>query len=214
MKLISQVISWVCLPLFMPMYALLFVMYVPSNQDFLFNEDNMYLLPHDAKMALLYMFGVFCVIAPGASFIILRRRNIISDIEMDNRKERNIPIMIMLVYCLVLFFLFKVKASNTMIPKFVFSLPLSGVFVTAVFYIANYWKKISIHAAGGGILVGFILAYILIQSEYQLWILAFAFLISGVIMTARLYLEKHTMLEVIIGWFTATIITFTVNYLY
>jgi membrane-associated phospholipid phosphatase len=33
-------------------------------------------------------------------------------------------------------------------------------------------------------------------------------------MTARLYLEKHTMLEVIIGWFTATIITFTVNYLY
>ena len=49
-----------------------------------------------------------------------------------------------------------------------FSLPLSGVFVTAVFYIANYWKKISIHAAGGGILVGFILAYILIQSEYQL----------------------------------------------
>ena len=214
MKRIAHVVSWVFLPLFMPVYALLLVMFVPSNQDFFFNEDCMYTLPMSAKKAILYMFSIFCVVAPGISYFLLYKRGIISSVEMDDRKERGVPIIIMLIYCLLLYFLFVVKTDPSLVPKFVFSLPLSGVFVTAVFFILNFWRKVSIHAAGTGILSGFILAYILLHVQYELWMLGLSIFISGLVMSARLFLGKHSMGDLIIGWFTACFITFIINYLY
>ena len=42
MKLTSQIISWVFMPLLMPIYALLLVMFIPSNIDFMQNGECMY----------------------------------------------------------------------------------------------------------------------------------------------------------------------------
>ncbi len=214
MKIFAQVISWVFMPLFMPMYALLLVMFVPSNQDFLFNYDNLFVQPFQFKTALLTMFGIFCVVAPGISFLLLKRSGIISSVEMDTKKERTIPIIVMMIYCLVLYVMFVLKAKELIIPKFIFALPLSGVVVTAFFLVINRWKKISIHSGAAGILSGFVLAYILTQTEYQVWIFTFTILISGLVMSARLYLERHTFSELIIGWIIGSFITFGINYFY
>lgn len=213
MKITAQIISWVFVPLLMPIYGLVLAMFIPSNQDYFFNVDCLYTLPLSAKWALLYMFTIFGFIAPGVSLLILRRRKIISTIEIDDRRERGIPIIIMLVYCLILYFLFRIK-TEAQLPKFVYALPLSGAFVTSVFFFMNRWRKVSIHAGGAGILVGFILAYFLQHIEYQFWILPAAIIASGLVISARLYLQKHTLVEVLVGWFTAAIITFVVNYYY
>jgi membrane-associated phospholipid phosphatase len=214
MKTLSHIISWVFLPLFMPMYGLLLAMYVPSNQDYLFNEDSMFFLTDPAKTAILYMFLIFSVLAPALSFVILRKRNIISTIDMESQAERNIPMFITLTYCLVLYFLFILKAQDNILPKYVYALPLSGVFVTASFTYINRWIKISLHAGGAGILTGFIFAYVAEQIEYQFWILIFVILASGITISARLYLKKHTQTEVYTGWLLAVLITFLINYLY
>jgi membrane-associated phospholipid phosphatase len=214
MKTLSHIISWVFLPLFMPMYGLLIAMYVPSNQDYLFNEDSMFFLTDAAKTAILYMFLIFSVLAPALSFVILRKRNIISTIDMESQAERNIPMFITLTYCLVLYFLFILKAQDNILPKYVYALPLSGVFVTASFTYINRWIKISLHAGGAGILTGFIFAYVAEQIEYQFWILIFVILASGITISARLYLKKHTQTEVYTGWLLAVLITFLINYLY
>lgn len=214
MARISTLISWVFMPLLMPVYALLLVLYVPSNQDFFFNQDCMYTMPPEAKQAVISMFVVFCVLAPGISFLELRRRKIISSLEMDEQAERMYPILIMLMYCLVLYLLFLYKISSNLVPKYIFALPLSGVLVTAVFAFVNRWYKLSIHAAAAGILSGFILAYLLAQTQYELWVLILSLVVSGVIMSARLYLKKHTLLEVLLGWGTGCFLTFVVNYLY
>ena len=214
MKTLSHIISWVFLPLFMPMYGLLIAMYVPSNQDYLFNEDSMFFLTDAAKTAILYMFLIFSVLAPALSFVILRKRNIISTIDMESQAERNIPMFITLTYCLVLYFLFILKAQDNILPKYVYALPLSGVFVTASFTYINRWIKISLHAGGAGILTGFIFAYVAEQIEYQFWILIFVILASGITISARLYLKKHTQTAVYTGWLLAVLITFLINYLY
>jgi membrane-associated phospholipid phosphatase len=198
----------------MPMYGLLIAMYVPSNQDYLFNEDSMFFLTDAAKTAILYMFLIFSVLAPALSFVILRKRNIISTIDMESQAERNIPMFITLTYCLVLYFLFILKAQDNILPKYVYALPLSGVFVTASFTYINRWIKISLHAGGAGILTGFIFAYVAEQIEYQFWILIFVILASGITISARLYLKKHTQTEVYTGWLLAVLITFLINYLY
>lgn len=216
MKLASQIISWVFMPLLMPIYALLLVMFIPSNIDFIQNTQCMYAMDFQFKKAFLYMFLIFCVLAPGVSILILKRRGIIASIDMDTQKERYIPILVMFIYCLVLFFYinYLINVNRLTVPKFLTTLPLSGVAVTAVFIIVNRWRKISIHAAASGILVGFILAYILQQVEYELWTFTLSLLVTGVVMSARLYLQKHTISEVIIGWFIGSFITFVINFWY
>lgn len=216
MKLTSNIISWVFMPLLMPIYALLLVMFIPSDIDFIQNGECMYAMDFQFKKAFLYMYLIFCVLAPGVSFLILKRRGIIASIEMEERTERFIPIAVMLVYCLVLFFYinYLINTNHLIVPKFLTTLPLSGAAVTAVFILVNRWRKISIHAASAGILVGFVLAYILQQVQYELWVFTLSLLITGIVMSARLYLQKHTFSEVIIGWLIGSFITFGINFWY
>jgi hypothetical protein len=214
MKQAAHLLSWVFLPLFMPIYALLVVMYIPSNQDFLFNDDSLYFLPDEAKYAVLYMFFVFGLLSPALAIIVLRRFNVITTIDMENQRERNIPMFIMLTFCLILYFLFIWKASGNILPKYVYALPLSGVFVTASFTYINRWIKISLHAGGAGILTGFVCAYATAQMEFHYWIIILAILASGLTMSARLYLKKHTPIEIYSGWTLATLLTFLINFLY
>ncbi len=214
MKQTAHILSWVFLPLFMPVYGLMIAMYVPSNQDYLFNEESLYFLIPPAKQAILYMFLIFSVIAPALSFLMLFKRKIISTIDMESQRERNIPMIIMLSYCLILYFLFIIKAQNNILPKYVYALPLSGVFVTASYTFINKWIKISLHAGGAGILTGFLFAYFFEQAEFQFWILIFAIIASGLTLSARLFLKKHTPLEVYTGYSLAVLITFIINFLY
>ena len=120
----------------------------------------------------------------------------------------------MFVYCLMLYLiiLYINKINHADIPKFYYTLPLSGVFVTLIYFFWNRREKISIHSGAAGILTGFILAFILQHVEYELWMLIAAIIVSGLVMTARLFLEKHTMREIIIGWSTGAIVTFGLNY--
>ncbi len=215
MKIIAQAISWIFLPLFMPVYGLLLTMYVPSQQDYFFNYDCVYAMYPPAKAVILATYILFCVLAPGISIIIMRRSGFITTIEMEKKEERNIPILVMLTYCLILYFWIFIKVGDSsMVPKFILSLPISGVFVTLAFFFLNKWRKLSIHAAAAGIVVGYILAYILYQTQFELWMLTASILVSGIIMSARVYLKKHTVTEVLLGWVVGCLLTFGVNYLY
>lgn len=214
MKVLSHLLSWIFLPLFMPLFGLLIAMYVPSSPESLVSNDSLFLLVDQNKWVVLFMFFVFSTVAPGLSFVILRALNIITTIDMESKRERLIPMLIMLTYCLLLYFLFIVKAQNNILPKYVYALPLAGVFVTASFTLINRWIKISLHAGGAGILSGFIFAYSLEQAEFQFWTILFVILASGLTIMARLFLRKHTPTEVYTGWSLAVLITFLINFYY
>lgn len=214
MKVFSQVVSWVFLPLLMPMYALLIVLYVPSNQDYLFNDDCMYSMPSYNKLVVVLYYSIFGVVMPAISYGIMRMSGMISTIEMDDKRERSMPIILMMAYCVVLYIFLIKLFSESHAPKYVYSLALSGIAVSVVHLLLNMWKKVSIHAGGTGIAFGFILAYILNHAEYEFWIIVVPVIASGIVMTARLYLKKHDMTEVVIGWFLGSFITFAINYLY
>lgn len=214
MKVLSHLLSWIFLPLFMPLFGLLIAMYVPSSPQSLVDNDSLYLMIDQNKWVVLFMFFVFSTVAPGLSFVILRALNVITTIDMESKRERLIPMLIMLAYCLLLYFLFIVKAHNNILPKYVYALPLAGVFVTASFTLINRWIKISLHAGGAGILSGFIFAYSIEQVEFQFWTILFVILASGLTIMARLFLRKHTPTEVYAGWSLAVMITFLINFYY
>jgi membrane-associated phospholipid phosphatase len=213
MKAISNVASWVFLPLFMPIYALLVVFYVPSNQDYLFNEDCMYLMHDTNKLVVLFEYGLFGVVLPGLSILIMRFTGMITTVEMDARNERHLPMVVTAMYCGMLYSLLSLQFKEVPAPKYVIGLALSGICISIVYYTLNRWRKVSVHAGGAGIVFGFFVSYVIEHAEYQLWILGAAILVSGFLMTARLYLKKHTMFEVVLGWFVGSVVTFMVNYL-
>ena len=214
MKLSSQIISWLFIPLLTPVLGVLLVMYIPSYQDVL-NDDCLYTIGKEQKWQILYYYFFFCVVVPGLALLYLKGIGVVSTIEVDDRKERAIPIIVMFLSCLGLFIL-----HTSMIPKsygfskYVYSYPLAGVIVTAIYFFQTLWKKVSLHAGGMGILTGFLIAYAMDMEVFPIWIILFAIIASGLVMSARVYLEKHTLLEVVIGWFTGTFVTFAVNYYY
>lgn len=214
MKIVSQIISWVFLPLFMPMYALLAAMYTPSDQDYIFNDDCMFLMYDQNKFVVLIYFALFGIVFPGISYSIMRASGMISTIEMDDKSERNLPILITLAYCIALYVILVIKFSGFHAPKYIFCLALSGIAVAMVHFFLNIWKKVSIHAAGAGIAFGFLFAYALGHAEYHLGIVIIPLLASGIVMSARLYLRKHDLTEVAVGWFLGAFLTFTITYLY
>ena len=214
MKQLSHLLSWIFLPLFMPLFGLLIAMYVPSSPQSLVDNNSLFLMIDQNKWVVLFMFFVFSTVAPGLSFVILRSLNVITTIDMESKRERLIPMLIMLAYCLLLYFLFLVKAHNNILPKYVYALPLAGVFVTASFTLINRWIKISLHAGGAGILSGFIFAYSMEQAEFQFWTILVVILASGLTIMARLFLRKHTPTEVYAGWSLAVLITFLINFYY
>lgn len=213
MGTLSKIFSWLFLPLFTPMYALIAILFVPSENPYCFYYDCLFMLTEPAKWALIYMFSIFLVVAPGLSFVIMYRWNMISTIEMDDKNERALPIIIMLMYSAVLY-LAMLYISPPQISRFIISFPFAGMLVVVAFYFLNKWKKISIHAAGAGIATGFILAYTLLHPYYSITMLALFVLMSGIVMTARVYLQKHTLFEVTMGWFTGVFITFMTILLY
>jgi len=209
----SHILSWVFLPLFMPTYGILLAMYIPSMPKDL-SHVSMYFLAPEMKTRLLLLFFLFSAVAPGLSFVALHKKKVISTIDIENQRERRIPLLVMMAYSLVLFLLFFVKAPDAALPIAFYALPLSGFIVTAVFMGINRWIKISLHAGGAGILVGFLFAFFLEQQAFALWILPAAILASGLTISARLFLNKHRPIEVYTGWTFAVIITFFTHFIY
>jgi membrane-associated phospholipid phosphatase len=197
---LGNFISWLFLPLFIPIIALALTMYIPSEEKNL-SHPSLYLLDEDFKDQIIFLFFVFGTLAPGISFLLMFRRKLISTLEMDNRTERTVPLLIVFSYCLILFLLFFVKAPDGVLPIYIYAIPLSGAILSLVFLLINNWTKISLHAAGGGMITGYLL-------------ILFCFLISGLIMSARLALNKHTPFQVYLGWILAFVITFYCNFYY
>ncbi len=210
---LSHFFSWVFLPLLMPTYGLLLTLYLPS-EPLVLDKNAMFYLPPELKTQVLTLFFIFSALAPGLSFFALHKRQVISTIDMENQKERNIPLIIMFAYCMVLFLMFIYKAPNNVLPKYFYALPLSGGLVTALFMLINRWIKISMHAGGAGILVGFLFAFYKEQLHFEFWIILAAIIASGLTIASRLYLNKHRPIEVYTGWTLAVIITFICNFYY
>jgi membrane-associated phospholipid phosphatase len=214
MKLFSQLISWIFLPLFMPVYALLLTMYIPSLEQGFFQNNTIYLLDPRLKLALLGIFFLFSFLAPAISLVILKRNNKISNLEIDNRSERSIPILVTAIYSLILAWFLMVKTPPGILPPAVYLLPAGGTVAIVLVMLITRFDKISLHALGVGMLMGFLIAYFQTQAQFQMGILFLTTIVSGVVMSARLFLGKHNLRQCLMGYFLGILVIYlTIKFL-
>ena len=79
MRQMANAISWIFLPLFMPIYGLLLTLYIPS-QEFDISKPSMFEMEYSLKAQILFLFLVFVTIAPGVSFILMYKRGLLSSL--------------------------------------------------------------------------------------------------------------------------------------
>ncbi|NBU45854.1 MAG: hypothetical protein EBS34_00130 [Flavobacteriales bacterium] len=106
------------------------------------------------------------------------------------------------------------KDPQHLLPSYVNSLPLTGAAVALAFAIINNWTKISLHAGGAGILVGYLVAFQANHIQSSVEPVLISVLLSGLIMSSRYILNKHTLMQLNIGWAVAAVFSFLLNYFY
>jgi hypothetical protein len=121
MKILANIISWLFMPLLIPTYCLLLTLFTISFDGFLSGTGSLWSLPDEIKWALLNLFLIFTLIAPGISLLVLRNRKMISSIEIHDRTQRFFPILLMFFYSIALFLLLFLKTKDTSIPQFIFN---------------------------------------------------------------------------------------------
>ena len=210
-RYLSHLFSWVFLPLLMPLYGLLITMYYPIH-SYHSSRISMYDIPPRQKWLLFAIFAAFSFIAPSLSYLGLYKFKIITTLDMEKREERNLPLIIMLIYGLLLFYLVQQIDTMQILPIFYSTLALSGVLVTTVFTILTRYLKISMHAGGAGILCGYLFSFFIQQPNPSLFWLCIGIVIAGTVIGSRWYLHKHTLRELVLGFSVAAFLTGIVVY--
>lgn len=183
----SHLISWVFVPLLMPVYGIMlifslsFLRYAPFSTKLLFT---------------LIVFGANFLI-PMIIVLLLKKLGVIDDIGLNGRKERLIPYIITIV-CLAgtgLFLYLK------MAPVWVAMFYAGGALAGLINLIVNFRWKISAHAAG---IAGVVAMLIQVIKEGPsgagvVWWIIGAILCAGLLGSARIWLGRHTLMQVLAG---------------
>ncbi|MDE6291717.1 MAG: phosphatase PAP2 family protein [Muribaculaceae bacterium] len=183
----ANVISWVFVPLLMPVYGIMLI----------FSLSFLRFAPFHTKL-------VFTLIVFGANFLVpmllvllLKKLGMIEDIGLNGRKERLIPYIISIL-CLGgtgLFLYLK------MAPLWVAMFYVGGALAGFVNLLVNFRWKISAHAAGIAGVVAMLIQVVKEgpASEGMVWWIVGAILMAGLLGSARIWLGRHTLMQVVAG---------------
>lgn len=201
MKTAAQIISWVFLPLLMPVYALALTMFVPSvSESTLPYLGSLSDLPQAYKIHIILLYTVLSVLAPGFSLFMLKRQKQVESVELDIREERSLPITLTVIYCIMLGVFLWMQIPQGRIPQVIFALPWAGAFASLIAGLINRYEKISLHGIGCGMFFGFLVVYFNTQNSFDFRLIILSVLIGGLVLSARMYLEKHSLREVVSGY--------------
>ena len=138
--------------------------------------------------------------------------SLISSYNMEIRKERILPFVLITLYYGVITLLMAYKTPFP--PIFAMIMLVVTVISLAVTIITVFWK-VSVHSAAVSAVFGFTLGVIYTGYQIELiGILCLVSLVVGLVMSARLFLNVHSPAQVWVGAAIGIMISFTSVYFY
>ncbi len=181
-------ISYLFHPLFVPTYLMLL----------LFNSDSYItysLSPQIQKIILLTVF-VLTAAMPVLSSLLIYKRGMIKSMLMEEQTERHMPFFFAALYFLVCFYFLR----KLPVPAFINYIILGAAVSVLLAFVINFFWKISIHMIGAGGFAGTVFSLsFLIYGQFT-GILVLAFILSGVIGSARLICGSHSSAQLYTGF--------------
>ncbi len=182
----AKIISIVFHPVLIPTLGFLLLF----NSGFYFSMLNW-----DAKRIVLLVVLFSTCILPLISVAILAL-NPKFDISMEKSQDRVIPLLSSAIFYYIGFVLLGRMEAFPVFKLFL----VASVFVIIALLLISFKWKISNHMAAVGGITGTIFALSFRSGINPIWSILFVTIISGVIGTARLILNKHKLNQILAGY--------------
>jgi hypothetical protein len=151
-------------------------------------------MPANLKWFYISFYFVVSAFIPSLVIYILKWRGSVSSIQLKHSSERRIPFIITSILLLFTYYLF--QKINTSSSIQVFILLCTSLVVSMM--IINEYTKISIHMTSMGLLCGIIVSFSQ-YSDIRLFLLV-AIVVSGMVASARLFADSHTIKQLGYGF--------------
>ncbi len=198
----AVLLSYLFHPIFIPLYASLFLVYVHPAYFSGFSDANKFrTILIVAQNAVFY--PLFCV-------ALLKGVGFIDSIYLRTQKDRIIPYIASGIFFFWTFLLFKQQISY---PRIMSSFFLGVFLSSSAALLANIYFKISLHAIALGGWLGLFLVVARSNTMLMTWPLASVILVCGILCTARLGLGHHTGKDVYAGLFLGLLMQFVSAYI-
>lgn len=151
------------------------------------------------RNAQLFYVGFIFVTAgllPIIAVLIMRLLGKVQSVLLDVQDERNIPYLITAsIYLFDYYFLSKMHT-----PSLLRAYVLACACIVVAVVVINHFYKISVHGASLGALIAIILTVAQAPVFDLRYVLIIAFVLTGITLSARLFLHAHTLWQVVSGW--------------
>lgn len=199
MRLFSNIISGMFHPLLMVTYGVILAL------------SFTYLAIYPPTMKLLLAGGAFLstAVVPGGFILMMVKNGTAADMELSDRHERAVPYLIIITSLLVCtFYMYKM-----MLPFWFLSLLIGACVAMILALLINFYWKISAHTIGIGGLLGGIMGVARIHLINPYWAFILVIVIAGLVGTSRIFLKRHTPMQVYAGFCLGFMCTFVASFL-
>ena len=182
----ARVISAIFTPFSIPFLAFLIL--------FLFSYLR--IMPIQYKLIVHGVVYCFTILMPTLTIFLFRKINGFSPEDLGERKRRFMPFLLTItsyVFCLVMM-------HRLNIPWYMTGIILAALIMMVICIVVNLKWKLSEHMAGVGAIVGGLVSFSALFGYNPVWWLCLFILIAGVLGTARIILQHHTLGEVLVGF--------------
>ena len=184
----STAVSWLMSPLLMPVYGIVLVFMLTVYSY----------VPMGIKLGFTLIVAGVTIILPMLTVLLLKHLGMVSEIGLNNQKERTIPYLITIL-CMGGTAVFLAMKG---FPLWVVMFYAGGALAGLIEAIINNWWKISAHGAGVAGLVALLVRMShtpMVNPDVLTWLIV-AVACAGLTGSARLWLGRHTLGQVLAGY--------------
>ncbi|MBI9060225.1 MAG: phosphatase PAP2 family protein [Labilibaculum sp.] len=183
----ARIISGLAHPMLMPLISVFVIFHSGTYLDY---------TPHVLIRVIYLIVAISTILLPISILPLLKNQNMISDMGLEKRNERLIPLLITtLFYGLGYYMLLKFP-----ITRVVANLQLAAIISILLISLISLKWKISLHMAGIGGFIGMLIGFSFLYSSSLKFVFMIGILVAGLIAYARLKLNLHTPSQVYAGF--------------
>ncbi|MGL4631948.1 MAG: hypothetical protein ACRCVT_12165 [Leadbetterella sp.] len=185
-------VSIVFHPIFIPSWLIAFFMFIHPGHLLLFY------IPIKFKLSLMGLIFVYSSVLPVTLIRVLEKFGLIDSFRLHSRKDRFLALILIAGIYGALTYFFHSKGSILLSLQNLF---LFFTIQILILGIISYFQKVSLHSMSIGtvtlLLMGIFFKY---QDSSMQYYAIGSLVLSGLVMTARLYLDAHTPKEISQGF--------------
>lgn len=203
MKGLAKIISTIFHPLVMPIVCLIYILYSPTPWSG---------LPFSYKSLMMLYIGLGTSLAPLLCIALLMVLRLVKNVEMPSRNERFLPLILSCLSAAITCYIITTNSHAFVFPALIRM--VEGI--TFMFFLAllitPFWK-ISLHSMGMGGLMSFLIVLGISCGQDFTIAACVVVALTGLVCWARLYLEAHTPMQLVVGYLVGAL-TMTIAFVH